>query len=146
MAFDKKAWSKAYYRKNKARMNEYRERWKKEHPEEWKAIKQRSRKKNAAKNREIANRWAKNNSEYTRHNASIQNARRKGAPGSHTLQEWNELKRRCNYTCQRCGRKEPEIKLTKDHIIPISKGGTSDISNIQSLCKTCNCSKREFIE
>jgi hypothetical protein len=65
--------------------------------------------------------------------------------GSHTLQEWNELKRKYNYTCPHCGKKEPEIKLTQDHIIPLSKGGSNDIKNIQPLCKKGNSIKNAKI-
>ena len=148
MAFDKKAWSKAYYLKNKKKINAYSKKWQRENLEASRRIKRetmrRWRAKNPEENRRRANAWAKENHAYVLHNASVQNAKRKGAKGNHVLAEWEALKKKCNYTCQICGCKEPEIKLTKDHIIPISKGGTNDIGNIQPLCKSCNCRKREF--
>ena len=142
--FNKKEWSKQYYLKNKEKMNAYSKEWVKKNRDKKKIINRRWRVKNPKKNRQLSNNWAKRNKEYVLHNASIQNDRRRGAKGSHTAKEWRELKEKLNYTCQRCGRKEPEIKLTKDHIIPISKGGDNYISNLQPLCKSCNCSKREF--
>ena len=56
--------------------------------------------------------------------------------------EWNELKARYEYRCLRCGRKEPAITLTKDHIIPISAGGLHCVENIQPLCQSCNSQKQ----
>jgi hypothetical protein len=41
--------------------------------------------------------------------------------------------------CRMCG--STEI-LEYDHIIPVSKGGTSDHENIQLLCRSCNRTKR----
>ena len=63
------------------------------------------------------------------------------AEGSHTFGEWELLKKQYGYTCPVCNKKEPEIKLTEDHIIPLSKGGSNYIENIQPLCKLCNCRK-----
>lgn len=42
------------------------------------------------------------------------------------------------YRCRRCGTTDD---LTIDHIMPVSRGGTNERSNLQTLCRRCNCSK-----
>lgn len=61
--------------------------------------------------------------------------------GLHTYGEWELLKKQYNYTCPCCHKSEPDIKLTEDHIVPITRGGSNNIENIQPLCKSCNCKK-----
>jgi len=68
-------------------------------------------------------------------------ARVAGAEGTHTVGEWENLKQQYGYRCNGCGKTEPEIKLTRDHIIPIARGGSNYIENIQPLCGKCNCHK-----
>lgn len=45
---------------------------------------------------------------------------------------------RDNFTCQVCGTRK---NLSIDHIHPESKGGTLDLSNLQTLCCRCNSLK-----
>lgn len=45
---------------------------------------------------------------------------------------------RDNNACLKCG---SHHRLELDHIIPISRGGENKLSNLQTLCKTCNISK-----
>ena len=69
--------------------------------------------------------------------------------GSHTFGEWELLKKQYNYTCPCCGLSEPfnqkSKHLTEDHIIPLSKGGSDLIENIQPLCLSCNIKKHTLI-
>lgn len=53
------------------------------------------------------------------------------------LEKWKSIGRRC-YLCKRY---LPKIKITIDHVIPSSKGGSDDISNLMPACGPCNSSK-----
>jgi hypothetical protein len=77
--------------------------------------------------------------EYKRHMRKENKLKRKQVEGSHTLEEWNQLCKTYQYMCLCC--KSTDVKLTEDHIIPISMGGTNDIWNIQPLCGSCNSIK-----
>lgn len=65
--------------------------------------------------------------------------------GGHTFGDWDLLKKQYDYRCLCCGKHEPEIKLTEDHIVPLSKGGSDLIENIQPLCLKCNTKKQTKI-
>ena len=53
---------------------------------------------------------------------------------------------RDNYTCQSCQEMQDKVKLSIDHIIPLSHGGSNDISNLQTLCLFCNQSKNNRLD
>lgn len=44
-----------------------------------------------------------------------------------------------NSMCAVCAR--TDRPLTIDHIVPISRGGTNELENLQLLCRPCNTSK-----
>lgn len=56
---------------------------------------------------------------------------------------WKALRsvvfKRDGYACQYCGDKTQ--KLECDHIIPVTRGGSNDLTNLTTACKTCNGSK-----
>jgi 5-methylcytosine-specific restriction endonuclease McrA len=68
-------------------------------------------------------------------------ARKLASGGSHTEEEWQSLKAFYDLRCLCCGKQEPEIRLTRDHVIPLTKGGTDSIFNVQRLCARCNSKK-----
>lgn len=63
--------------------------------------------------------------------------------GFHTRGEWDDLVCRAKGRCVKCRKK---TVLTRDHIIPLSKGGDDLIANIQPLCGPCNNAKRARVE
>lgn len=45
---------------------------------------------------------------------------------------------RDGYRCVQCA---SHYDLTCDHIIPVSKGGVTEPTNLQTMCRSCNSSK-----
>jgi len=72
---------------------------------------------------------------------------RKSAAGQRALMTAKlreHIKIRDNFTCQQCAistHVEPHLLLEVDHIIPVSRGGTSSVENLQTLCWRCNRTK-----
>lgn len=54
--------------------------------------------------------------------------------------------KRDNQICYECGKSVREDEIDFDHIIPWSKGGSSDEYNIRTLCSTCNKKKGNDFE
>ncbi|MEM2159365.1 MAG: HNH endonuclease [Candidatus Nitrosotenuis sp.] len=69
--------------------------------------------------------------------------------GESKVQRWNRpptltnqaLFARDLHICAYCGKHFPASKLTRDHIQPLSRGGTDSWSNVVAACERCNHKK-----
>jgi 5-methylcytosine-specific restriction endonuclease McrA len=56
---------------------------------------------------------------------------------------------RDRYRCQYCGRSSAELRpresLTRDHLIPLSRGGSNDWTNVVTACGACNTRKANHL-
>ena len=90
--------------------------------------------------------WRRNNPDKTKDQRRVQNARRRAlvasAEGNYTPAEWRKLKTQYGNRCLACGRSEPEVRITPDHVVPLALGGRNSIDNIQPLCWGCNAAKQ----
>ena len=115
-----------WHRANPDKRREHCATWRKTHAEEIKISKTR---------------WQQSNLDKGVIYAQSRRARKAQNGGLLSEFEWQELKLRHHSRCLCCHRYEPEIKLTIDHVVPVTRGGSNDISNIQPLCRKCNLSK-----
>lgn len=83
--------------------------------------------------------YVKKKPEAKRHFDATRRARKAGAPGSFTLIEWECKCLAHGNRCVYCG---AGGKMTRDHDIPLSRGGSHFITNLVPACKRCNCRKR----
>ena len=98
------------------------------------------RRANPEKVRAAISKWWKANPEKIRAYDSTQKAKRRGAEGQHSGEEIRRLLVRQKYLCAVC-KKGIEEDYHKDHIVPLSRGGSNYIRNIQLLCPKCNLKK-----
>ena len=161
-----KKWSKKWHNENKERHAEHSRKWAQENPEWVKKYTKEHRHSFYVKSKEKvlakAKEWKKDNKErydawckpyqaayiknhyannLDKYQAYRQNRRVRvmNAEGSFTAKEWRDLCEKYNNRCLCCGR--DDVSMTADHIVPLSKGGSNYISNIQPLCLSCNMKK-----
>ncbi len=82
--------------------------------------------------------WARANPEKACALTQRRRARQAAAPGDFTVEEFAALCEAHDHRCVYCG---CHTKLTADHVIPLSRGGSNYISNIVPACRPCNASK-----
>lgn len=83
-------------------------------------------------------RYRQENPEKFLNNNRKRRARLNNSGGSFTDAEWRSLCEKFDNKCLSCGKRK---QLCADHIVPLIKGGTNTIDNIQPLCRSCNSKK-----
>ena len=86
--------------------------------------------------------WRIKYPERARKSDSIKKARRYNAPGSFLPQQITELYKKQKGNCVIC-KSTLHKKFHVDHVMPLARGGTNYIENIQLLCAPCNMSKSD---
>lgn len=146
--------NRKYLEKNKEMLNEKSRIYRLENAEQRKETQRKYRERNKEKirnhnleyraaNPEKLKKYYADNIEKIRMNAKNQKYKRRQAEGKITLEEWESVLRKYNYTCLGCGR--TDVKLTIDHVIPLSREGKNSLDNVQPLCFSCNSKKHTKI-
>lgn len=160
-----------YTQENKGKIRAIKTKWRRVNKDQTREINQKWREKSKTKIAKSSREWSiknhdknlENKRKWNLENKDKINARRRqlyakdpsvnaacvhrrrfrinGSFGSFSAVDFNLLKSLYKNTCLCCGKSEPEIKLTPDHVLPLARGGDNTIENIQPLCKSCNSKK-----
>lgn len=95
----------------------------------------------ANKSRSMSNkkRWMSENPSKSLEYVHKRRSREINAVGIFTSYQWEQLQSIYGNRCLWCG--VSNVKLSPDHVVPLSRGGTNYIENIQPLCRSCNSKK-----
>lgn len=108
------------------------------HAEARRAAVRRWRARNIEEVRRRERAWSKANPVKVAAKRAARRARILGAEGSHTIEEWHAVCEEFGGLCAYCGEEKP---LTRDHVVPLVRGGSHYIDNIVPACLSCNSSK-----
>ena len=159
MPFDKKEYSKQYRKDHKQYYEEHKKQWYLDHKEQYKQWNKQYR----LNHKEEKKQWSKQyyldhpekKKEYKKQyygtpegkaNKQRENAKRRAKEreiiNTLTGEEWIGILKKYKFRCAYCGKKFTLFdRETKDHIIPISKGGDNTKENIVPACRSCNSKK-----
>jgi 5-methylcytosine-specific restriction endonuclease McrA len=134
-----------YQEEHKDEISEYKKKWAADNKESVAAYKlayyEREREEVIARSK----RWAEENpgkvKQAKANNRRKRRAAKHATPGSFTTEEFKALCEDYGNKCLACG--DTDTALEADHVVPLIKGGSDDIDNIQPLCGSCN--RKKFV-
>jgi 5-methylcytosine-specific restriction endonuclease McrA len=131
-----KSRSKENYWNNREKQVEYNKKYYQENREKFKENYWDNREERL----EHVKRYERENREKVRVNGERKRARKRNAPvNDFTSKQWKLLILFYESCCVYCGSRQ--TRITMDHIIPLSKGGSHTLSNILPCCLSCNSQK-----
>ena len=165
-----KNYGKQWRKDNKEHLKKYKEQWRKDNPKYMEEYKEQwykdnpdydkqNYKNNKEKRKKQIQQYYINNKEKMERYKAMWRKTEKGKANNQrnhikrwaiekdtintlTSEEWLDILKEYDYKCAYCGCDFDENTLpTKDHIIPISKGGHNVKENIVPACRSCNSKK-----
>jgi 5-methylcytosine-specific restriction endonuclease McrA len=133
-----RAYSKAWWEANPERHIASVVAWQKANPEKCRVSRKARYEANREKEKARAKAWREANPERRSALHANRKAHRHGVAGTITVEQLLTLYTKYGHCCLCCHKKK---RLTPDHVIPFSKGGSNHIGNIQPLCSSCNSRK-----
>lgn len=163
-------YNEIYYKENREKILEQVKEYRNNDPKKIKEIGIKYREKNRKKlsectaeyrknNPECQHKWREENPEYMNKYMRKWNKTEKGKANSQrngfkkrnrmknvintlTFQEWLDILKKYKYSCFYCGKEFDLFDLpTRDHIVPIIKGGDNTKENVVPACRSCNSKK-----
>jgi len=123
---------------NPEKPREYSARYRRKYRERTLALVRKYHQLHAESRRAASAEWQKKNPDRHAFISANRRARELKAPGSHTYGEWRAMVELFDSCCAYCGLRGP---LTRDHVIPLARGGSNSIDNIVPSCRKCNARK-----
>lgn len=166
MAFDRKEFNRQWNRDHREKCLECHRKWRKNKENREKELKQnreyqrnhkgkwieynkhRKNKRNPELHNEYMREWRKTEKGKSNNQRghSKRRVREREIINTLTSEEWINILKQHDFKCVYCGKKLSDFfDTTRDHIIPISKGGHNIKENVVPSCRSCNAKKSNKI-